>query len=42
MIIRGGKKSPNPLAHQNPLINYLTKPTYLINRQMGVSPIRPN
>ena len=39
---KGGKKSPNPLAHQNPLTNCSTKPTYLINGQMGASPIRPN
>jgi hypothetical protein len=38
----GGKKSPNPLAHPNSLTNCLTKPTYLINGQMGASPIRPN
>ena len=41
-ISRGGKKNPNPLAHPNPSTNCPTKPTYLINRQMGASPIRPN
>ena len=40
--IRGGKKSSNLLAHPNPLTNFLTKSTYLINGQMGVSPIKPN
>ena len=40
--VRGGKKNPNPLAHPNPLTNCPPKPTYLINGQMGVSPIRPN
>ena len=40
--IRGGKKNPNPLAHPNPLTNCPPKPTYLINGQMGASPIRPN
>ena len=39
---RGGKKNPNPLAHPNPPTNYPPKPTYLINGQMGASPIRPN
>ena len=39
---RGGKKSPNPLAHPNPLTNYPIKLTYLINWQMSASPIRPN
>ena len=39
---KGGKKSPNPLAHPNLLTNCPTKLTYLINRQMDASPIRPN
>ena len=39
---KGGKKSTNPLAHPNPLTNCPTKPTYLINVQMGASTIRPN
>ena len=42
VIVRSGKKNPNPLAHPNPLTNCPTKPTYLINGQMGASPIRPN
>ena len=41
-ITSGGKKSPNPLGHPNLLINCPIKLTYLINRQMGDSPIRPN
>ena len=36
------KKSSNPLVYPNPLTNCPTKPTYLINGQMGASPIRPN
>ena len=40
--VRGGKKNPNPLAHPNPPTNCPPKPTYLINGQMGASPIRPN
>ena len=39
---RGGKKSPNLLVRPNLLINCPTKLTYLINGQMGDSPIRPN
>ena len=39
---RGGKKNPNPLVHPNPPTNCPPKPTYLINGQMGASPIRPN
>ncbi len=38
----GGIKSPNLLTHPNPLTNCPTKPTYLINVQMGAGPIRPN
>ena len=41
-IIGGGKKNSNSLAHPNPPTNCLSKPTYLINGQMGASPIRPN
>jgi hypothetical protein len=40
--IRGVKKNPNPLVHPNPPTNCPPKPTYLINGQMGASPIRPN
>ena len=36
VIVKGDKKSPNLLT------NYPTKPTYLINGQMGASLIRPN
>ena len=39
---RDGQKSPNPLVHQNSLTNCPTKPTYLINGQIGASPIKPN
>ena len=42
VLVRGGKKNPNPLAHPNPPTNCPPKPTYLINGQMGASPIRPN
>ncbi len=42
VAVRGGKKSPNPLAHQNPLINCPPIPTYLINGLIDVNPIRPN
>ena len=44
VMSRGGKKNPNPnpLAHPNPPTNCPPKPIYLINGQMGVSPIRPN
>ena len=42
MRTRGGKKNPNPLVHPNPPTNCPPKPTYLINGQMGASPIRPN
>ena len=41
-ITRGVKKNPNLLAHPNPPTNCLPKPTYLINEQIGASPIRPN
>ena len=41
-MTRGGKKNPNPLAHPNPSTNCPPKLTYLINGQMGASPIRPN
>ncbi len=41
-LLRGGKKSLNPLAHLNPLTNCPTKPTYLINGQMDAIPITPN
>ena len=39
---KGGKKSLNPLAHPNLLTNCPTKLIYLINVQIGASPIRPN
>ena len=42
LFYRDGQKSPNPLAHPNSLTNYPTKHTYLINRQMSASLIRPN
>ena len=41
-LSRGGKKNLNPLAHPNLSTNCLPKLTYLINGQMGASPIRPN
>ena len=37
---KGDKKNPNQLAHPNLLTNCLIKPTYLINGQMGASPIK--
>ena len=39
---KGDKNNPNPLVHPNPFTNCPIKPTYLINRQIGVSPIKPN
>ena len=42
VAVRGGKKSPNSLAHSNLLTNCLIKPIYLINGQMSVNPIRLN
>ena len=41
VVLRGGKKNPNPLIHSNPPTNCPPKLTYLINGQMGASPIRP-
>jgi hypothetical protein len=33
---------PKIINPPNPLTNYPSKPTYLVNGQMGANPIKPN